>query len=245
MELQTITTIELSSLCNLQCKYCINRLIEKNTMRERRIMPEAVFEASLRWLKILVKRGTQKEINLNGNGESLLDPDLIARTRRVKDVIGDSGVVMFCTNGVLLTRRTAIALKDAGLDRLDVSVHSAYHARRCAHLLTEINMTGVISDGAIKSSHNWAGQLEPEHSINMFFTLPCAPLMEGRGYINSDGHISPCCYDYRNLGFFGSVFDFDLLDKRITSFSLCASCHQAIVTRESLHEDITTDIGWK
>lgn len=228
MKLQTITTIELSSLCNLACKYCINRLMQKDPARRPGIMVDFVFEKSLYWLKKLVSRGTQNEVNLNGNGESMLDPDLVQRVRSTKDVVGDAGQVQFCTNGVLMTKALAIKLKDAGIDRIDVSVHDPYHARRCAHLLTAIGMQGVIADGAIKSTHNWAGQLESKHQVPIFISLPCHPIIEGRGYINSEGDISPCCYDYRNLGRFGSVFDSDLLEREVRPFSLCVDCHQIL-----------------
>lgn len=228
MNLQTITTIELSSICNLACKYCINRLMYDDPARTPGIMTDDIFEKSLYWLKKLVERGTQKEVNLNGNGESLLDPKLIERARAVKDIMGNHGPVMFCTNGVLMTQDIAVKLKDAGVNRIDVSIHSPYHARRCAHILNGIGMNGVIADGAVRSSHNWAGQLEPEHSIEMCYTIPCHPIMEGRGYINSEGDLSPCCYDYRNLGKFGNVADDDLLDRPVAPFSLCASCHQVL-----------------
>lgn len=226
MKLQTITTIELSSLCNLKCKYCINRLmVEKG--RTPGIMSNEVFNLSLIWLDKLVKQGTQREVNLNGNGESLLDPNIVERIGRAKAVMGDLPV-MFCTNGILITRELGIAMKDAGLDRLDVSVHDAFHARRCADILTNIGMNGTISDGAIKLSHNWAGQLEPENRVKIRYSIPCQPLILGMGYINSDGDLSPCCYDYQNLGKFGTVHDLDLLEKDIKPFRLCEECHQII-----------------
>jgi hypothetical protein len=190
------------------------------------IMTDEIFNLSLSLLDKLVKAGTQREVNLNGIGESLLDPQLIERVIATKKVMKDLPV-MFCTNGVLMDERLARDLKDTGIDRVDVSAHDAYHARKCADILTEVGMNGVISDGAIKSSHNWADQLEPEHRIKMRFTLPC-PIAEGNGYINSEGGLSPCCYDYRNLGEFGTVFDEDIMDVEIKTFSLCKTCHQTL-----------------
>lgn len=227
MKLKTITTIELSSLCQLECRYCINRLIEKNSDRKRNIMAEDTFWRSLYWLNELVKRGTQQEVNLNGNGESLLDPDIVDRARATKDIIGNRSV-QFCTNGIGLTRKKAVALKDAGIDRIDLSLHDAYHARRCAHMLHELGIPSFVNAGVISATHNWAGQLEPENQVNMLFSIPCHPIMEGRGYINSDGDLSPCCYDYRNLGRFGSVFDDDLLERDIAPYSICLDCHQQL-----------------
>lgn len=226
--LQTITTIELSSICNLSCKYCISRLMQTDPARKTGIMRENVFRRSLHWLNELVRLGTQQEVNLNGNGESLLDPNLVKRVRATKDIVGENVTVMFCTNGVMMTKKIAHALKDAGIDRIDVSIHHPYHARRCAHLLQSMGMQGVINHGPTTSSHNWAGQLEPEHSVQMFYSMPCHPIIEGRGYINSEGDLSPCCYDYRNLGRFGSVFDDDLLNRSVAPFELCLKCHQVL-----------------
>jgi len=58
--------------------------------------------------------------------------------------------------------------------------------------------------------------------------IVCHPLIEGRGYIQADGNITPCCYDYRDLGKYGTVFDKDILQKEIKPFALCKTCHQQI-----------------
>ncbi len=117
--LRTITTIELSNACSLACPYCVNRLMHKHG-REYGIMDEATFDRSLYWLQMLCDLGTQAEVNLNGNGESLLDPDLPARIRRVKDIMGDRRVCM-CTNGTHMTYEMACKIRDAGIDQCDLS----------------------------------------------------------------------------------------------------------------------------
>jgi len=225
--LKTITTIELSSLCNLKCLYCISRLLVKHPDRKPGIMEDHVFDLSLIWLSRLCEQGTQREVNLNGNGESCLDPQLVSRIRRVKEIMGDRPVA-FSSNGVNMTEVLAKQLKGSGIDRIDLSPHSAYHARRAAYILNAAGITGIINMGAIISAHNWAGQLEPEHSIDCQIKIQCDPLIEGRGYISSEGNISPCCFDYRNLGMFGTVFDPDLLDREIRPYALCDTCHQVI-----------------
>ncbi len=225
--LKTITTIELSNQCNLSCRYCINRLMRKEPSRELGIMSDEVFEESLHWLKLLCDFGTQKEVNLNGNGESCLDPKLPERIRAVKDMMGSRQVSM-CTNGVNMTLGLAKSMKDAGLDRCDLSPHSPFHARMAAEIFRKVGMNGILNAGSIIFSHNWAGQLEPENSVEVWFQAPCDPLIEGRGYIQKEGSVSPCCYDFRNLGTFGTVFDEDLLDKEIKPFILCQKCHQVI-----------------
>lgn len=224
--LRTITTIELSNACSLACPYCINRLMRKHG-RTYGIMDEPTFERSLYWLQMLCDLGTQKEVNLNGNGESLLDPDLPSRIRRVKDIMGDRRVCM-CTNGTHMTYEMACKIRDAGIDQCDLSPHSPFHARKAAIAMMQAKLTGIINMGSIVMSHNWAGQLEPHNSIEMIFSCQCDPLMEGRGYIQREGGISPCCYDFRGLGQFGTVFDEDLLEHPIFPYSLCATCHQVI-----------------
>ena len=227
--LKTITTIELSSVCNLACKYCINRLLQKTSERVPGIMSDDIFEASLAWLKYLVKKKTQKEVNLNGNGESLLDPQIFNRIKSAKEIMQGYAPVQLCTNGIAMSKKIAENLRLAGIDRIDVSPHSPFHARKAIFKLQAAGIGGVVNYGAIGQSHNWAGQLEPEYQIpqppsNVY----CKPLIEGRGYIQSEGNVSPCCYDYRNLGTYGHVFDIDLDKKPMVPFELCNECHQII-----------------
>ena len=227
MKLKTITTIELSSLCNLSCRYCINRLLVEYPLREPGIMTDEIFNASLNILRELCEAGTQKEINLNGNGESTLDDKLIERIKKTKKIVGNR-IVSFCTNGINMTNDLAKALRDSGLDIISLSPHSPFHARKAAHILTSNGVSPHINFGAICASHNWAGQLEPENSINCMLKNDCLPLSEGRGYISSEGFISPCCYDYKLLGNFGHVSTVDILDIDIEPYILCKTCHQRI-----------------
>lgn len=227
IRLKTITTIELSNICDLKCQYCINRLLIKEPCREPGIMSDRVFDKSLELLQELVNKGTQKEVNMNGDGESFLDPQLVYRIKRTKYIMGE-GKVCLCTNGLNMTLELCQALKEAGLDQLDLSPHSPAHARKAAIIMIKVGITGVVNDGVIISSHNWAGQLEPENQIECLLHNQCDPLIEGRGYILKEGNITPCCYDYRNLGVFGSVFHDDILEKPIRPYELCKTCHQVI-----------------
>ena len=225
--LKTITTIELSNACNLQCRYCVNRLMMKSGVRDIGIMSDETFERCLYWLEILCKHGTQKEVNLNGNGESCLDPKLPERIRAVKDIAGNRKVAM-CTNGVNMTVDLAGKIRDAGIDQIDLSPHSPYHARKAVVVMHQAGLRGIVNMGSITCSHNWAGQLEPENSIEVLYSIKCDPLIEGRGYVQKEGNVTPCCYDFRNLGVFGTVYDKDLLQKGMRPYELCKRCHQVI-----------------
>ena len=196
--------------------------------KDKGIMTEVIFNYSLSLLKKLCDRGTQKEINLNGNGESFLDPDLVDRVKMVKDIIGEREVAL-CTNGIDgFDTAKIMALKEAGIDRLDLSVHNAFAARKAVDILYQVQLPCFVNFGAVTQSHNWAGQLEEDRQVKVLPKIKCHPLIEGRGYIQRDGNITPCCYDYRDLGMFGSVIDDDILEKEIKPFELCKTCHQVI-----------------
>jgi hypothetical protein len=231
VKLQTITTIELSSICNLACLYCVNRLMVGTARRLPMIMSESVFKRCLHWLDKLCAAGTQQEINLNGNGESCLDPELPKRIRRVREVVGPERKVQLSTNGVNMSAELALKLSQSGVSQVHVSTHQPHYARRAAGLLVRAGVAGAFTYGPTMAPHNWAGQLESENEASAAFlpaAMPCHPLIEGRGYVQAEGDVVPCCYDYRNLGRFGHVNDEDLDQKEIKRFALCDTCHQII-----------------
>lgn len=237
MKIKTITTLELSSFCNLACKYCINRLLVKHKNRKPGIMTDAVFERCVEIVKQLSDQGTQKELNLNGNGESLLDPQLVKRIAAIRKKVDGKLHIQLSTNGVLLTPSLAADLKQAGINRLDLSMHSPMHARRARDAIIGAGLQGIPTIGPISGAHNWAGQLEPEHCTKYEPRgVRCDPLIEGRAYIQSEGDVVPCCYDYRNLGKIGHVFNDDILERELKPFALCERCHQIIPTQTAKNE---------
>ena len=229
MKIQTITTLELSSICNLSCVYCINRLLVKDPNRKPGIMSDAVFDRCVELLQALTKRGTQKEVNLNGNGESLLDPKLTERIATLREKVDGKLLIQFSTNGLALTPSLASGLKQAGINRIDLSTHDTAAARKARDVFIKAGMSGLVTTGPITGAHNYAGQLEPENSVEYVPKgLKCDPLIEGRAYIQSEGDVVPCCYDYKNLGRIGHVFDDDILERELKPFALCEQCHQEL-----------------
>jgi len=225
--LMTINTIELANVCNLACSYCINRKMAKTPVRSPGIMTDEIFDLACYWLEELIEQGTQQEVNLNGNGESTLDPQLAARAARVVQIV-EGRQVSFCTNGLTMTDKLAKDLKHAGIKRVDLSLHNAAAARRAADILLANGIAGTLAAGAVAAPHNWADQIEPEYRVKVRIQLQCDPLIEGRGYIQREGFVTPCCYDYRNLGVYGHVQDKNLLTRPMKRFELCDTCHQVI-----------------
>ena len=227
IKLQTITSIEVSNLCNLQCSYCINKDLVKSEFRDVGIMSDDVFNRVTIILEQLVQRGTQKEIWLNGNGEPLLDLQLARRVQIVKRIVG-SQQVGISTNGLIMDNDIAKSLKACGIDRIDISSHVLDAAITAQRVCMRNGIQAGISTGVIFANHDWAGQINNLKANPKIGGSICTPLVEGRGYIQKEGNISPCCYDYKNLGTFGHVFDKDILDRPIKPFKLCETCHQQI-----------------
>ena len=225
--LQTINTIELSNVCNLSCLYCVSRFLVKHPSRSPGIMSNEVFDQALVVLKRLCDQGTQAEVNVNGTGESCLDPQLPKRIRRVRDIMGERRV-QFCTNGVNMTKVLAIKLRDSGINRIDISIHNPYYARKCAEIFKAVGVRGIWAMGALTSQHSWAGQLPVEDAPHEVSPMQCDPIIEGRGYVQKEGDITPCCFDYRLLGVFGTVFDDDILTRKVVPYELCKTCHQVL-----------------
>lgn len=226
--LKTITTIELSNDCQLACRYCVNRDMEKKAFRKRQIMSEEIFDRSLFWLKKLCDAGTQQEVNMNGTGESFLDTQLFSRIRKAKEIVGKDRRVSMSTNGLIMSDDIARTLLASGLDDITISVHRTEVARLAGQILATNHVKGTFNFGAVNAPHNWAGQLDKSQNVRILPDIPCHPLIEGRGYISVEGNVSPCCYDYRLIGVYGTVLDSDLDKKEIVPFDLCQHCHQLI-----------------
>ena len=114
--------ISLTDHCNFRCRYCM----PKESFSKKRhflAMTELLtFEEILRVSRIAVANGIEK-LRLTG-GEPLLRKgieNLIADLRKLKTPDGRDIDIAMTTNGSLLARK-AQALRDAGLDRLTVSL---------------------------------------------------------------------------------------------------------------------------
>ena len=228
-QIKTIEGIELSSLCELACKYCINADIDLVPGRRREIMSDEIFGWACHILQELVDRGTQgKILNMNGNGESLLDPDVVQRARMLKSIVGQDRKLQFSTNGIRLTLRLAMDLRAAGVDNIEISPHSVLHAAAAAQHIGRARFSEInINLGTIGAPHEWAGQKRwLPHGEQLVPEERCIPLKEGRIYIQSDGSVVPCCYDYQILSGVGHISDTDILEQELVPYELCKSCHQ-------------------
>jgi cyclic pyranopterin phosphate synthase len=105
--------ISVTDRCNLRCAYCMP---EDQSFLERDDLLS--FEEIVGIARVLVDRGVRK-IRLTG-GEPLLRQDIPLLVGMLKALKGSPSVVM-TTNAMLLARH-ARSLRDAGLDRLNISL---------------------------------------------------------------------------------------------------------------------------
>ena len=113
--------ISVTDRCNFRCTYCMPKEVFGRDFAFLDRSELLSFEEIARLAQLFVREGVQK-FRLTG-GEPLLRRDIerlvamLARIRGVQDIA-------LTTNGALLTRDKAFALRDAGLTRITVSLDS-------------------------------------------------------------------------------------------------------------------------
>ena len=113
--------ISVTDRCNFRCTYCMPREIYGRDFEFLRREELMSFEEIAHLAQIFARLGTEK-IRLTG-GEPLLRRDIESLVEMLAHVKGIRDLTM-TTNGSLLTREKAKALKDAGLDRISISLDS-------------------------------------------------------------------------------------------------------------------------
>ena len=113
--------VSVTDRCNFRCTYCMPREIFGRDFAFLRRDELLTFEEIARLARSFVNLGVEK-IRLTG-GEPLLRRDL-ERLVEMLSRIGGLQDLTLTTNGSLLTREKAHALKDAGLNRITISLDS-------------------------------------------------------------------------------------------------------------------------
>jgi cyclic pyranopterin phosphate synthase len=109
----TYLRVSVTDRCNLRCQYCMPE--DQEFVAHESLL---TFEEITAVARVLVEQGVRK-IRLTG-GEPLLRRDVVNLVGMLKAIPGEPKVVM-TTNGMLL-ERFAGPLRDAGLDRINVSL---------------------------------------------------------------------------------------------------------------------------
>lgn len=213
-----IHQIELTSRCNLKCRYCVHP-----TMRRAKAdMTLETLTQALEWVKFFQKKGTQGELNIAGIGESTIHPDVIGMVDYIRATVGKDIRLVLATNGVYVDDDIVACFKR---NRVDVFV-SLHRPERAAAALNKYKQAGVLCGYSIDptiSSVDWAGQIK--WPVTTQWGTPC-PWIGGQYVIvTSQGYILSCSFDGQELdGMLGSVED-NIEEMEVLPYSLCKFCH--------------------
>ncbi|MGZ8780802.1 MAG: GTP 3',8-cyclase MoaA [Thermoanaerobaculia bacterium] len=111
--------ISVTDRCNFRCPYCMPKEIFGHAFAFLNREELLTFEEIARLARLFVRNGVEK-VRLTG-GEPLLRRDLEKLVQQLASIEGLSDVAL-TTNGALLSREKALALKAAGLRRVTISL---------------------------------------------------------------------------------------------------------------------------
>ena len=223
MNITTINSIEISSVCDNACQYCPAK--DQHRYRETGFMTMETFGKVIDWVKVFIKNGTQKEINLFGCGEPTLNPHVVEMVHVARQRLPFRQVLHLNTNGKTMTRELAADLKHAGISHIDLTLHNSYDAAKTIKIFREVGIEGKLSIDPIMRPNNWAGQVDwfvPDYCAG-----PCPWLANGQIMVMSNGNISHCCIDAFWTGKLGNIND-DLTKIDMQPMELCKGCHHSI-----------------
>jgi hypothetical protein len=217
--LREIHQIEMTSHCNLRCKYCPS----PHLARPKLHMTEANWRRSLHWVGQFRERGTQGELNIAGIGESTMHPEFVRFLFIAREVVGPGHRLLFATNGLLVTDELAKEIAPAK-PLVWVSMHRPEKAGPAVQALRRVGLlAGVSADPSI-AAINWAGQVDWEVSAP---ARQCMWVKHGWAMVLADGRVSRCCLDATGEGVFAHVDD-DLDQFQTSPYTLCRTCDEDV-----------------
>lgn len=216
-KIRLIHQIEITSRCNLRCKYCVH----PKMIRPKVDISQETFERAIELVKYSVHYYGQTEINLCGIGESTLHPLLVDFVKYTREQLGNGIVITFSCNGLEITEELAIALKPYR-PMIYISMHRPEKAGPAVEILKRHGLLCGVDANAAISATDWAGQVE------WFISSPsetCFWIPDGRVFVDSEGNIRSCCYDGDGKSYLGTVWDDDIFSKETHPYVLCDTCH--------------------
>jgi MoaA/NifB/PqqE/SkfB family radical SAM enzyme len=234
MKITTINSIETSSLCDNKCEYCPAPLQHKH--RPVGSMTWDTFEIAIDWVLHLCRKGTQRELNLFGVGEPLLNINIVSFVEYARKKLPFRQKIHLNTNGNLMNEQVAMALKRAGISQIDITAHKPRSAAKTIRIFQKVGIPFVVSLDFVTRPNDWAGQVDwfkPDYYKTQ--GMECPWLGRGQVMVMSNGDITPCCIDAFGTGIFANIHrieDFEKLD--VAAFRLCETCHHIVPNQNKI-----------
>ena len=220
-QIRSIKNVELSSLCNMSCGYCLSPHIKNH--RDAGLMSLHTFRKVIDKIEYFYHEGTQGELWLHGTGESLLNRDVALMVFELTSRIPID--VALSTNGLLIDDNMILSLKEAGVKRIDVSCHDEEVARKAHLKIIRHDIFSVINYGPRDSKFNWAGQLEFDNASTK--KPPCPWIGNQECFVLHDGSVVSCCFDVYGKKVICNIDD-DVTQFSIEKFELCQNCNHTL-----------------
>lgn len=214
--IREVHELELSSLCNLACKYCPHPTLR----RDKANIAWDVFELALRHVQHYVDAGTQGELSLTGIGEAILHPRFGEALYRCREVLGRDRKLTVATNGIAVVDSIARDLAAVNAS-VYVSLHRPEAATPAMVILARHGAAIWTNHAFVDSSIDWAGQVEWHCSAS---SHACGYLSYQWAVIRQNGNVDMCCQDAHDLHHIGTVWD-EPGTWAARPIPLCKSCH--------------------
>lgn len=220
--LTNIHQIEMTSKCNLRCRYCPQHT---GMTRTKEHMSEDIFKLAIEWVGHFRDRGTQHSLNLAGIGESTIHPRFEEFVEHARALLPYPFELVLATNGVNMTKERARFLADARVTTF-VSLHRPEKAGLAVRMLRDVGaLAGVSADPSVAAT-DWAGQVKWEGNMAPR-GMPCPWVKGGWAIVLADGGVSRCSFDATGVGVFAHVTH-DLTKFETSAYKLCRTCHQDV-----------------
>jgi len=118
----SLLQVRASTVCNMKCTFCSTAA---NSFDIHPYNYEVELNYLVDWIKevIRLKDNQVNQINIDSVGEPTAYPKIAELIKEVKKIKGIE-IVTMQSNGTLLTKEKIKSLEEAGLDRINLSVHS-------------------------------------------------------------------------------------------------------------------------
>lgn len=228
--IRSIHQIELTTYCNLRCKYCPYPKQEKLRNQPKMHMAWDTYVRAIEWAVHLNHHDHElmDEVSLTGVGEPLMHPEFVRCLAYAREKLPTNPLV-FSTNGILLTEVLCKEIAPYG-PRVYVSLHRPEVAGHAIEAAKKYGILHGYNPAPAVSAMNWVGQVP-----NWFNSAPralCEYLKSGWAVILVDGRLTNCCVDASAKGVFGHVNDpFEMHTQEGTGlrpFELCSACHAMV-----------------